>query len=223
MLTAAGRRFATLPTAAKLLLILTAALLPIGVVLTWLGESGIREASQALRGRSQDQAQTAARAIESLIARNALALRIAANGALAVDTRNACERAEGSLAIAPAVAQRFELEAPTGEPLCKAGEIGDTGTLPIVAPGDIRLRVAPDSEAIVMRVGVNGGMATGAIGVDEIREAVASSESADEVDVVFHAVHGHFLAAGLLLARAGAAASPSRKTESSECHGLHLL
>ena len=39
-----------LPTAAKLLLILTAVLLPIGIALTWVGETGIREANAALRG-----------------------------------------------------------------------------------------------------------------------------------------------------------------------------
>ena len=73
-------RFAGLPTATKLLLILTAAILPIGIALTWVGEAGIRQANVALRGRADDQSKAAAQAIESLIARNALALRIAANG-----------------------------------------------------------------------------------------------------------------------------------------------
>jgi len=177
VLSAAADRFAGLPTAAKLLLILTAALLPIGVALTWLGESGIRQANEALRGRSDDQAKAAANAIESLIARNALALRIAANGALAADPHNACERAQSSLAIAPAVAQRFELETATGQPLCKAGDIGDTGSLPVVAPGDIRLRVAPQSDAVIIRVGVNDGMATGSIDTAALRAAVAHAAS----------------------------------------------
>ena len=179
MLSAAARWFASLPTAAKLLLILTAALLPIGIALTWIGESGIRQANEALRGRSEDQAKTAAVAIESLVARNALALRIAANGALAVDPRNACDRAQSSLAIAPAVAQRFELETPAGQPLCKAGEIGDTANLPAVAPGDILLRVAPELNAVVVRVGVNGGMATGSIDAAALRAAVAQSANAN--------------------------------------------
>ena len=79
----AAERFERLPTAAKLLLILTAVLLPIGVALAWIGESGIGEANRALAGRNDDQARAAVGSIESLIARNALALRIAANGALA--------------------------------------------------------------------------------------------------------------------------------------------
>ena len=145
-----AERFARLPTAAKLLLILSVALLPIGIALTWLSESGIRQANDALRGRSEDQARAATKAIESLIARNALSLRIAANGALAAGPGDPCERAQRSLAIAPAVAQRFELETATGQPLCKIGDIGDTGVLPVVAPGDIGIRVAPDADAIVV-------------------------------------------------------------------------
>jgi len=41
-------RFARLPTGAKLLLILTAILLPIGIALTLVGSSGIREAKRLL-------------------------------------------------------------------------------------------------------------------------------------------------------------------------------
>ena len=120
------------------------------------------------------------KAIESLIARNALSLRIAANGALAAGAGDPCARAQRSLAIAPAVAQRFELETATGQPLCKIGDIGDTGVLPVVAPGDIGIRVAPDADAIVFRTGVNGGMATGELGIEELRSAAGESGGAIE-------------------------------------------
>src|SRR3954466_2313466 len=154
-----GERVARLPTATKLLLILTAAILPIGIALAWLGESGIRQANAALEGRNEDQARNAARAIESLIARNALALRVAANGALADGPAGACDRARRSLSIAPAVAQSLELEASDGKPLCELGQVGDAGTLPLAAPGNIRIRIAPDEDAIAIRAGVINGMA----------------------------------------------------------------
>jgi two-component sensor histidine kinase len=170
----AGDRFARLSTAAKLLLILTTAILPIGLALVWIGESGIRQANSALAGRSQDQARIAARSIESLIARNALAWRVAANGALASGSGDACTRARRSLAIAPGVVQRFELAGADGTPLCEVGDIGDTGDLPVVAPGAIRLRVAPDSSGIAVRVGVIGGMATSMIPLQEVRSAAAA-------------------------------------------------
>jgi two-component sensor histidine kinase len=176
MLNAAASWFARLPTAAKLLLILTALLLPIGIALTYVGEAGIRQANSALFGRSQDQARSVSRAIESLIARNILALRVAANGALAARSTNPCQVAQRSLAIAPGVAQRFELESPTGDPICNVGSVGDTGSLPDVAPGDIRLQVAPDSRALVIRTGVAGGMATTALTTNELRAAVSDSQ-----------------------------------------------
>ena len=49
-------RFARLPTGAKLLLILTAILLPIGIALTLVGSSGIREANAALEGEARTRA-----------------------------------------------------------------------------------------------------------------------------------------------------------------------
>jgi two-component system, sensor histidine kinase PdtaS len=170
-----AERFARLATAAKLLLILTAVLLPIGIALTWLGESGIQQAKTALESQSQVQSRTAASSIESLIARNALALRIAANAALAEGTGNACDRVQRSLAIAPAVAQSFELETADGKPLCSAGQVADTGALPLVAPGDIRVRVSPNSDAVAIRAGVIGGMATAVIPVEELRTAANES------------------------------------------------
>ena len=127
-------RFARLPTGAKLLLILSAVLLPIGIALTWIGESGIRQANDALEGRQEDQSRAAAKAIESLIARNALALRVAANGALSQGTANACARMQRTLSIAPAVAQRFELETTDGASICAVGDVGTTSGLALVAP-----------------------------------------------------------------------------------------
>ena len=168
-------RFARLPTAAKLLLILTAVLLPIGIALAIMGSSGIREANAALEGRSADQAQAASRAIESLIARNALAIRIAANGALAGGPAGACDRARASLSIAPAIAQSFELEGADGRPLCATGQVGDPGELPMVPPGSIRVEIAPALNALIIRDGVNGGMATVTIPIDEVRTATVQS------------------------------------------------
>jgi two-component sensor histidine kinase len=160
-----------LPTAAKLLLILTAVLLPIGLVLTWVGGQGIRGANSALVGRVQDQDRLAARNVESLLARNALALRIAANGALSDGQDGVCERARRSLAIAPAISQEFELETADGKPLCSGADVGDTARLPLVAPGDIRVSIAANGNGVAVRTGVIGGMATAVVSVTELRTA----------------------------------------------------
>ncbi len=102
-----GQRFARLPTTAKLLLILTAFLLPIGLALAWVGESGIRQADKELIGRREDRARTASAAIESLIARNALALRVAAAGALQARSTDPCKTAADALSTAPAISREF--------------------------------------------------------------------------------------------------------------------
>ena len=165
----AADRFAGLSTPTKLLLILTAALLPIGFGLGWVAYDGIRQADAALKLQSDEQARVAARAVESLIARNVLALRIAANGRL--DTPDPCGLVQRSLTIAPAVARQFRLETADGAELCSVGDIGDTGSLPAIAPGDILLRVAPSEDSLEMRVGVVGGMATTILTAEEIRAA----------------------------------------------------
>ena len=170
----AAERFQRLPTGAKLFLILTAAILPIGIALVFFGQSEIREANEALQGRSEDHADAAAQAIESLVARNALALRIAANGALSGGSAGACVRAQRTLAIAPGVTQDFELEGPDGTPLCATANLGDTGSLPMTAPGHIVVRISPSGDSLAVRAGVIGGMATSSIPAHEVRQAVRS-------------------------------------------------
>lgn len=180
-----AERFGRLPTGAKLLLILTAVLLPIGIALVWLGEGGIRQANAALRGRAEDQSRAAASAMQSLIARDALALRIAANGALAAGRANACERAQRSLTIAPGVAQSFELESADGGPICAAGTVGETGALPVAQPADVKVRIAPTLDAVAVRVGVIDGMATALVPVAELRTA-ATEAPGDVQTIVLH-------------------------------------
>ncbi len=84
------------------------------------------------------------------------------------------------------IARSFELEMADGKPLCSAGKVGDTGELPIIAPGDIRVRVAPDSDAVAIRVGVINGMATAAIGIQELRTAALQDASTPIQSLVLH-------------------------------------
>ena len=165
----ASERFARLSTPAKLLLILTAALLPIGMGLVWVAYGGIRDANTALRAQSDEQARIAARAVESLVARNVLALRIAANGRL--DAADPCQRVQRSLTIAPAIAQQFRLHSQDNAEMCSVGDIGDTGSPEPVAPGDIGLAIAPGEAGVVVQVGVIGGTATTVIPAGAIRAA----------------------------------------------------
>lgn len=170
MLGEAARRFAALPTTVKLLLILTAALLPIGAGLVWVAGQGIRDANDLLSEQSQEQARLATRGVERLIARNALALRIATNGRIG-GRESDCSIVQQSLTVTPAVAQQFELEGVDGRRICEVGNVPETSSLPLVAPGDIALKILPEEEALAFRVGVSGGMATGAFSKAELRRS----------------------------------------------------
>lgn len=171
-----AERFERLPTAGKLLLILTAVLLPIGVALAVLGDRGIRQANAALNDRNTVQARAAARAVESLIARNALALRIAAAGALenpAGQGAALCNEAANSLATAPAIARRFSLRSSNGDLLCTYGGFAPKQAAPLIAPGDIRVWVDPDDREVDLRVGVMGGMVTASLPAAELQSAAS--------------------------------------------------
>ncbi len=170
MLSEAGRRFAELSTPAKLLLILSAVILPIGLGLVLIANEGIRDANALLRSQAQEESRLSARGIESLIARNAMALRVAANGRIGTGP-DPCLRVQRSLSVTPAVARHFELLTPGGETICEVGNVPDAGPLPLVAPGDIALTILPNENGLTLRVGVSGGMATGTLSQAELRTA----------------------------------------------------
>jgi two-component sensor histidine kinase len=169
--------FRQLPTAGKLLLLLTAAILPLGLVLVVAATNGINRANEALAARANDQGRLAVRAVDSLIARNVLALRIAANGALD-GSGDPCERVARALGAAPSTPSSFILADPVGTLLCGQGEASNGGrpTL-LVAPGQVRLWLAPDSGRLFYRVGVFGGSATGFIDREQFRAALAAARA----------------------------------------------
>ena len=156
------------PTGVVLLLLLTVALLPLGLVLAWAARENIAETNRALIQRADQQGMAAELAIESLIARNALALRVAANGAIASRNANPCATAQRSLSVSPAVSQQFRIRAPDGATICSVGNFEAERDSLLVAPGDIVTWVSPQ-RLLHYRVGVVGGMATGVLTVDELR------------------------------------------------------
>ena len=162
------------PTGVILLLLLTVSLFPLGLVLAWAAQQGVRENDSALVLGAEQQGLGASQAVEGLLARNILALRIAANAALASDPANPCEAAARSLAVAPAVAQRFRLRDVTGQPICAVEAFPAEREGLLVAPGDVRVWVSP-AGYVHYRVGVIGGTATGVLGVDELRQAAAQA------------------------------------------------
>lgn len=187
-----AERFERLSTASKLLLILTAVLLPIGLALAWIGNNGIHQADSALEGRKQDQSRSAALAIESVIARNALALRVAAGGALVHASSQSCAEAANALASAPAITRSFSLRSPSGNLLCTSAGFVPKDSSPSIAAGSIKVWVDPTAREVDIRVGVVGGMVTASLPVSEL--ASATFESGSKVDFIELRDHDNVLA-----------------------------
>ena len=187
-------QFDRLPTGTKLLLILSSALLPLGLALAWAARDSLQDANTANRAAAEEQGKAVARAIESLSARNALALSIAANGAFRDGGGDPCQATAQSLALAPAIAGRFVIRDPQGRVVCTSGGFQPRRNDWLVAPGDIRLWVSPLDRALDYRVGVVGGMATGDLTLDDLRSAatgigkdieqLAIGDGADQLRVI---------------------------------------
>ena len=170
--------FDRLGTATKLLLALSLIMLPIGGLLVWSALRNLQGASATIAGAAEQRARLSARTLESLIARNALALRVAANAALRIKGADPCADAASTLAIAPAVARRFEIEQVDGRPLCSVGDFSDIANPPRTAAGEIRLWISEDGESLLLRTGLAGGGATTRLTRRELANAL-QSEGAD--------------------------------------------
>jgi len=175
MMAALASRLGALPTAAKLLIYISLALLPLGLGLVWVAGGGIRAANESNLEHAETQGIAATRAIESLIARDALALRIAANGALRATSRDPCATAAQSLALSPGVANTFALHDSNGRLLCAKGTSHLTRGNLLIAPGDIRMWISPDDNTVFVRVGVIGGMATGSLTREQLLAAALTT------------------------------------------------
>lgn len=170
--------FQQLSTAGKLLLLLSAAILPLGLVLVFAATSGINKANEALEARATDQGRLAMRSVDSLIFRNVLALRVAANGALDGGAGDPCERAQRALSLSPDVPVSFILRDALGTQLCGRGE-RDDGERPrlLVPPGQVRMWISPAKNKVYYRVGLFRGTATGSINREQFRDALMQARA----------------------------------------------
>lgn len=162
-------------TGTKLLVLLTLALVPLGLALAWTTRATLQDAYRAVLDDSNEGGKVAARMVDALIARNALALRIAANAGMRTDPANPCPAIAQSLALTPSVATRFSMRDDDGELLCVQGPFVAGIDTEIVAPGAIRAWIHRPGRSVRFRVGVNGGSATGELTAAELDRAVTDS------------------------------------------------
>lgn len=160
------------------MLLLSAAILPLGLVLVAAATKGIGQANSALSSRANDQGRLAVRAIDSLVARNILALKIAANGALDGSDGNPCDKVSRALSTSENTPDDFVLTDSVGTRLCSPAEPDDGGrpTL-LVAPGQTRIWLVPERGRLFYKVGVLGGSATGSLDREQFRAALAGARA----------------------------------------------
>lgn len=160
------------------MLLLSAAILPLGLVLVAAATKGIGQANSALSSRASDQGRLAARAIDSLVARNILALKIAANGALDGSEGDPCSRVIRALSTSDNTPNDFLLTDPLGTRLCSPAGPDDGGrpTL-LVAPGQTRIWLVPERGRLFYKVGVLGGSATGSLDREQFRAALSAARA----------------------------------------------
>jgi two-component sensor histidine kinase len=161
-----------LSTAGRLLLVLSVVMLPLGGLLMWSALRNLDNAGAAITSAAEERAQLSARTLESLVSRTALALRIAATGALSAPGADPCAQAAATLAIAPRIARQFQIEGPGGEPLCAVGDFSDIANPPRVAAGEMRLWIAEDGGSLLLRTAVPGGSATTRLARPELAAAL---------------------------------------------------
>lgn len=158
----------------KLLLVMTLALLPVGALLIYSGLLEIRETSAARENAADARMNNAARSVESLFSRNALALRVAAGGAFDTDQVDPCTAARQSLANTPGVQLPFAIDSIQNERLCGDARIDALPADYSVTPGEIFFHINEAGDAVLMRVSLARGTATSMIPIAQIRGTVRS-------------------------------------------------
>jgi len=167
--------FANLATPLKILLILTVALLPLGLGSAFIAKRNLDGANAALESSGRDQANDAAFAIQALVSRNVLAMRVAANAALEIPTPDACVTTQKLFSASPAFGSEFSLQGPDGARLCAVGNMGPPQPRPVAGPGAIRIWADPSGDAVFVRAGVNNGAGTVRLTTQELLQAIEAS------------------------------------------------
>lgn len=174
------RGFKGLPTPLKILLILSLALLPIGIASAWMTKRNLDTANNAAEISTRDRAQVTVETIRLMIARNALATRVAANAALPAKGANPCAEVQRILAISPGEGRQFELLDTNGRRVCAVGDMGPEQPRKLLAPGDVSIWIPPSNDAIYVRSGVIGGATTARIETGQFVAALGNTGPAVE-------------------------------------------
>lgn len=178
-------RLSALPTPLKILLIMSLALLPIGLATVWLTNRNLAEANAAIDNQARDKAQVTIETLRLMISRNALAIRVAANAVLPDQRPDPCGKVERILEVAPNEARQFDLLDDQGSRLCAVGGMDGAQPGRSLLPGEVAIWVPSEENALLVRSGVVSGAATVRIDGAQFVEALKPiSSDVGEVSLI---------------------------------------
>ena len=151
--------FARLPTGAKLLLILSAALLPLALIAVFATLQTTRLADAQAGARLSIAGQESARAIAIELSGDINALRVAMD-ALGADAADApsCARARGVFAQQSSAGTRFEILDRAGRTVCGASFPVAVAVEPSAGPGTTTAAIVADRGVVLAIRGARGGL-----------------------------------------------------------------
>ena len=153
-----GRRLSRFPTGAKLLLILSGALLPLALIAVFATLQTSRVADQDARARLRVAAAESSRSLAIELLGDATALRVALN-ALAQDPANGpvCARAQGVFAPQGAEGAQFEITRTDGTMICGTPLRLGKKVTPAPGPGLLAARIVPSRGLAITMAAPDGG------------------------------------------------------------------
>lgn len=181
--TRVGAAFSRLSTAAKMLIILGVALLPLGLVALLASIDAARDGRAEREALARVEAVQSASAFDRLIDRDALALRIVLASSLDPNRRQSCQLVDRVRAMQPdLVLSRLSLISGAGREDCSV----DTETpATLTAPAGSRPEVTLDvgRRALNLTVGTDQARAVAAVDFAALRRVVAARGADHEIDI----------------------------------------
>ncbi len=168
-------RFDHWPTGTKLLLLLTAALLPLGLALVWTAWLGVDQFNDSARDVALRKTLSGARAVEAQLVRSTLALEVAANAATR-DGGDRCTAVQQALAFVHNVDSHFSIRDAGGTILCRSDDFPARRAEITSSLGSSRYWISSPDGAVYIRTGVGGGMVTSRVEGKSIADLVRNIE-----------------------------------------------
>lgn len=179
------RAFSSFSTAAKMLLILCVALFPLGLLALLASLDAARDGRADREAQARTVAAESAMALDGLVSRDALTLRLALAAAdLARDPTTACSLLDRAVALDPTLGlDRYGVFARDGRPVCTRGALAATPLDPAIGVGQTRPTLDVAGRLLRFTVGGEGSHAVGALDLKALGDAALRGDRQEGVEL----------------------------------------